>query len=381
MPTRTNNVKEERKMDKISAIEVFISKQRVGRLALTPENLCVFEYDSEWIANGYSISPFHLPLKNGLQIAKREPFAGGFGVFDDSLPDGWGNLILDRYLSEKGINPDKLTLLDRLALIGTNGRGALEFYPDNSITKSEDFVNFDKIAHECEIILGDKKGEVNLEDLYHFGSSSGGARPKIFTSVEGRNWLVKFRASSDPQNIGEIEYNYSQLAKECGIVMSETKLFNSKYFGTERFDRTENGRVHTISAAGLLNANYRIPSIDYSTLLKVTLLLTRSMEQVIQMFQLMVFNILISNRDDHAKNFSFQYIDSGWKLSPSYDILPSKGFNGYHTTSINGRGEPTRKDIIAVAKEVSIAESDAEVIIDEITAICNAKNMLKFTPK
>ena len=117
--------------------------------------------------------------------------------------------------------------------------------------------------------------------------------------------------------------------------MSETKLFSGKYFGTERFDRNDKGKIHSISAAGLLNVDYRIPSLDYSLLMKLSLNLTRDIQQVTQMFRLMVFNVIISNRDDHAKNFSFQYIIDNWKLSLAYDLLPSSGFNGYHTTTIN----------------------------------------------
>lgn len=364
-------------MDSISVIEVFIANRRVGRLALTPDSLCAFEYDAEWVQNGYSISPFYLPLKSGLQVAKHTPFAGGFGVFDDSLPDGWGNLILDRYLTQQSINPHKLTLLDRLALIGSTGRGALEYRPDRSLATNEEFNDFDKIARDAEVILGDRNGDVSVDDLYRYGGSSGGARPKIFTTIDNRHWLVKFRASLDSKNIGVIEYRYSQLARECGIIMSETRLFDGIYFGTERYDRGFNGKIHTVSAAGLLNADYRIPSLDYSLLLKLTLSLTRDMEQVKQMFRLMVFNILISNRDDHAKNFSFQYIDGAWKLSPAYDILPSIGFNGYHTTTINGQGEPTMKDVLAVAKEIGILESEADNIISELSKICGSKNNLK----
>ncbi len=368
-------------MDSISVIEVIIAQRRIGRLALTPKGLCAFEYDSDWIADGYSISPFFLPLKNGLQIAKSDPFAGGFGVFNDSLPDGWGNLILDRYLTEQGINPHKLTLLDRLALIGSTGRGALEYRPDKSVVADDEFRDFDKIARDAEIILSDKIGDVSVDDLYRYGGSSGGARPKIFTTIDNRHWIVKFKASLDPHNIGEIEYNYSQLARECGIIMSETRLFDGKYFGTERFDRIPNGRVHTISAAGLLNVDYRIPSLDYSLILKLTLQLTRDMVQVSQMLRQMIFNILISNRDDHAKNFSFQYVDGTWKLSPAYDILPSTGFNGYHTTTINGQGEPKLTDIITIAKEVGITESETQNIVEELTRICSSKGMLKFKPK
>lgn len=365
-------------MNSISIVEVFISDRRVGRIALTPEGLCGFEYDADWIQSGFSISPFYLPLKSGLMLAKRDPFAGDFGVFDDSLPDGWGNLLLDRYLQEKGIDPYKLNILERLSLIGSTGRGALEYRPDKSIATDDEFLDFDRLAKEAEKILESKESDGNVDLLYKYGGSSGGARPKVFAKIDGREWLVKFKATSDPVNIGEIEYNYSLLAKECGIRMAETRLFDDRYFGVERFDRTPQGKIHTISAAGLLNANYRIPSLDYSLLLKLTLNLTKDMEQVTEMFRLMVFNILISNRDDHAKNFSFQWIDGAWKLSPAYDLLPSSGFNGYHTTTINGKGEPTLADTLVVASEIGLSKQSATQIIDELTERCVARKMIKF---
>ncbi len=369
-------------MNNIAVIEVVIADRRVGRLALTPDYLCGFEYDADWIISGFSISPYYLPLKAGLQMAKRDPFRGGFGVFDDSLPDGWGNLILDRYLTQQNVNPQKLTLLQRLALIGSTGRGALEYLPDRSIASEESFLDFDRLATEIDMILSDREGNISVDELYRYGGgSSGGARPKVLTSIDGRHWLVKFPATNDPQDIGETEYKYSILAKECGINMSETKLFSGKYFGTERFDRTHKGKIHTLSAAGLLNADYRIPSLDYSLLMKLTLNLTRDMQQVAQMFRLMVFNIIISNRDDHAKNFSFQYINGNWKLSPAYDLLPSSGFNGYHTTTINGQGEPTSKDVIAVATEIGLPINQAKGIIEQVTDVCQKNKMAKFSLK
>ena len=314
-------------------------------------------------------------------MAKRDPFRGGFGVFDDSLPDGWGNLILDRYLTQQNINTQKLTLLQRLALIGSTGRGALEYRPDRSIASDDSFLDFDRLAAETEMILSDKEGGIFVDDLYRYGGSSGGARPKVFTTIDSRNWLVKFRASNDPQNIGKIEYKYSVLANECGINMSETKLFNDKYFGTERFDRTNKGKIHTISAAGLLNADYRIPSLDYSLLMKLTLNLTRDMQQVAQMFRLKVFNVIISNRDDHAKNFYFQYIIDNWTLSLAYDLLPSSGFNGYHTTTINEQGEPTLKDVTAIAAEIGLSLNQAKEIIEQVDDLCYENRMAKFNLK
>lgn len=368
-------------MDSISIVEIFISDRRVGRMALTPEGLCGFEYDADWIQSGFSISPFYLPLKSGLMLAKRDPFAGNFGVFDDSLPDGWGNLLLDRYLQEKGIDPYKLNILERLSLIGSTGRGALEYRPDKSIATDDEFLDFDRLAKETEKILESKESDGSVDLLYKYGGSSGGARPKVFAKIDGREWLVKFKATSDPVNVGEIEYNYSLLAKECGIQMAETRLFDGRYFGVERFDRTSQGKIHTISAAGLLNANYRIPSLDYSLLLKLTLNLTKDMEQVTEMFRLMVFNILISNRDNHAKNFSFQWIDGMWKLSPAYDLLPSSGFNGYHTTTINGKGEPMFADMLAVATEIGLSKQSAIQIIEELIERCAANKMSKFKIK
>lgn len=310
-------------------------------------------------------------------MAKRDPFVGNFGVFDDSLPDGWGNLLLDRYLQEKGIDPYKLNILERLSLIGSTGRGALEYRPDKSVTTDDEFLDFDRLSKEAEKILESKENLGSVDLLYKYGGSSGGARPKVFATIDGREWLVKFKATSVPANVGEIEYNYSLLAKECGIRMAETRLFNDRYFGVERFDRTPQGKIHTLSAAGLLNANYRIPSLDYSLLLKLTLNLTKDMEQVAEMFRLMIFNILISNRDDHAKNFSFQRINGVWKLSPAYDLLPSSGFNGYHTTTINGKGEPTLTDTLVVAAEIGLPKQSATQVIEELTEKCATRKMLK----
>lgn len=301
-------------MNKIKVIEVLMNDTKIGRIAMTPDFLSAFEYDSAYLLSGVSISPFNLPLKSEVFIAKRTPFNGGFGVFDDSLPDGWGNLILDRYLKSKGIDPAKLTLLQRLSLIGSTGRGALEYRPDYSESTTDEIINFDNLANEAEKILTtDYEGE-SLDTLYKYGGSSGGARPKVFVKIEDKEWLVKFKATMDSVNIGVVEYEYSKLARKCGINMPETKLFERKYFGVERFDRTLNGKIHTVSAAGLLNANYRVPSLDYGDLLQLCHILTKNMEEVYALFRQMVFNIAIKNRDDHAKNFSFQLVGTEWKL-------------------------------------------------------------------
>jgi len=227
-------------MDKVDLLEVYLNGSSVGRIALTPEGLSAFEYDTEWLKKGYSLSPFFLPLKPGLMIANRDPFRGNFGVFDDSLPDGWGNLLLDRFLQEKGINSYKLTVLERLSIIGSTGRGALEYRPDRSTVTADELLDFDKLAAESQKLLVSSTATDSLDELYRYGGSSGGARPKVFAKIEGREWLVKFKASTDPNNVGQTEYNFSILAKECGIRMPETRLFGGKNFGVERFDRTVN---------------------------------------------------------------------------------------------------------------------------------------------
>lgn len=343
-----------------------MNKVKVGRMAMTPDSLCAFEYDPDYLTTGTSISPFNLQLKSDLYIARRTLFSGGFGVFYDSLPDGWGRLIHNRYLKSKGSDPDKLTLLQRLALVGSMGRGALEYRPDHSESSLDEITHFDQLAAAAQKILtSDYQGE-SLDTFYRHGGSSGGARPKLFVRIDNKDWLVKFRATVDPLSVGIIEYQYSMLAKSCGILMPETRLFEGKYFGVQRFDRSEQGKIHTVSAAALLNADYRIPSLDYSSLLQLCHILTKNMEEVYALFRQMVFNVAIRNRDDHAKNFSFQLIDGEWKLSPAYDLLPSSGFNGFHTTTVNNNGEPTVQDMQSVAAKVGLNKQRASEIQEEV---------------
>jgi len=340
----------------------------VGTLALTQQGLCVFQYSRNWLANGFSISPFELPLKEGVTIAKPTPFGGNFGVFDDALPDGWGLLILDRYLRSNNIDPNKLSILEQLAYVGTVGRGALEFHPDMGGMDSSAVESLLSIEKEIADLLNTEDNDSgNVEELWQRGGSPGGARPKIFLNADGRQWLVKFPARHDSPSIGLIEYNYSQLAKECGIEMPETKLFDGRYFGVERFDRGADGKkIHTITAAGLLGADYRIPSIDYIHLIKLTRLLTQSEAEVWRMYRLMVFNYLIGNKDDHAKNFSFIYRNGQWHLSPAYDLLPSDGINGYHTTAFNNSIEPTDDDILAIAISNDLNENKAQQLLTDM---------------
>ena len=355
-------------MNEVTVIEVFLNGEKVGRIAMTPDALCAFEYDAAYLASGISIAPFSLPLQSGVFVAKRTPFQGGFGVFDDSLPDGWGSLILDRYLKSKGVNPATLTLLQRLAIVGSVGRGALTYRPDYSELARDEAVDFDHLAAEAQKVLAYDYDGSALDTLYKYGGSPGGARPKVFVKIDGTEWLVKFKSTADPDDIGQKEYDYSLIAKKCGIFMPDTRLLEDKYFAVARFDRTPYGNVHTVSAAGLLHADYRIPSLDYLELLKLCHILTKNMEEVYALFRLMVFNVAIHNRDDHAKNFSFQLINGEWRCAPAYDLLPSAGFNGFHTTTVNHSGAPTVSDMMAVAEKVGLHTQRANEIIGEVYA-------------
>ncbi len=153
--------------------------------------------------------------------------------------------------------------------------------------------------------------------------SPDGALPKIFVKIKRKEWLVKHRAINNPEDIGIIEYNYSILAKKCGIEMPETCLLENKYFVVERFDREPKGKLHVVSVAGLLLADYRTPCLDYLAIFQVCNALIHNMQEMWKLYRLMVFKFLIENKDDHTKNFSFIYRQNEWSLSPAYDILPS----------------------------------------------------------
>lgn len=339
----------------------------VGRMTVSPQGIAVFEYHKDWIETGFSVSPFYLPLKQGVFVAKSQPFQGNFGVFADSLPDGWGNLLLDRLLRQYQINPHNIGIIERLSLVGNQGMGALCYEPYQSFTKIKESEDLDFLATEAKKILNDT-AEVNaLNILYQQANSSAGVRPKVMIKHNQEYWLVKFPSAYDSDEIGKTEYQYSLLARKAGLEMSETQLFEGMFFGVKRFDRTNEIRHHIHSAAGLLNADFRLPSLDYSELIKACWAICKNVLEVEKIFRLMIFNILIGNKDDHAKNFSFIYTDHQWKFTPVYDILPSNGFNGFHSTTIAGQGKPTEKDIFKVAEICSISSQKARLIYEEVS--------------
>ncbi len=355
---------------KHAVLNVKINNRQLGRLAIGNDKKCLFEYNAEWLKNGFSISPFFLPLKSGVFVAKHEPFDGLFGVFDDSMPDGWGNLLLDRYLQSKNIKLASLTVLDRLAFVGNNGMGALTYEPDNSFIYKKQTQNLNEIASKVSKILSEQADLPTVTSLLEQTGSSGGARPKVLIKSQGKTWMVKFAASSDPKNIGEQEFYYSQLARKCGIEMPETRLFEGQYFGTQLFDRDKQQRFHVHSASGLLHASHRFPSLDYLQLAKATMALTKNAKELEKLLRIMVFNVAIENKDDHSKNFSFIHKNNEWKLSPAYDLLKSDGFGNEHATAVSGKGNPTQKDMQKLASEIKFPKNKMNKIIENVFDVC-----------
>ena len=352
-------------------------------MALYKNALAAFAYDPEWLAEGFSLSPFSLPLRRQVFIPKAEPFDGIFGVFADSLPDGWGRLLVDRMLLKNKTNPGSVGNLDRLAIVGKNGMGALTYEPEIKFEQKEGLSDLDRIAAECASVLQTGRAD-DLDELFRLGGSSGGARPKILTTVDGEGWIIKFPSGSDSKDIGLQEYEYSLCAKECGIEMAETRLFTSSqcagYFGTKRFDRENvNGtteRIHMVSVAGLLETTHRIPNLDYDLLMKLTLELTRDFKEIEKLYRLLCFNVFAHNRDDHSRNFSFLYNErqARWHLAPAYDLTFSYSLGGEHATSVHGNGiDPGMDDILAVAGEIGMETQKAKRIAGEIRECVNGR--------
>ena len=369
-------------MKQNKALQVLFDNRVVGTLALAANHKVVFQYDDSWLEQGFSISPFSLPLENQVFVPTKDYFDGLFGVFADSLPDHWGRLLLKRLLLAHEQNPDKLTVIDRLAIVGKSGMGALTYYPEQSFSEENDNTDLDELAFQCQKILHTEYSD-KLDELYRLGGTSGGARPKIMTTINDEDWIIKFSAHVDGENAGKMEYDYSCCARKCGITMSETKLFPSEvcegYFGIKRFDRISDisgtKRVHMLTAAALLELDFEQPSLDYHSLMKLTKIITRdNKDDVENMFRRMCFNVFAHNRDDHSKNFTYLYDESAdsWRLSPAYDLTYSNTYYGEHTTTVDGHGRnPGKKELLAVG---TMAGMKKELCMDIITEIKSCIN-------
>jgi serine/threonine-protein kinase HipA len=357
----------------------------VGRLAIR-DNRIYFEYNQHFLALDLPISPFKLPLQTGLHSFDPFLFEGLPGVFDDSLPDGWGRLLLDRFLISQGILPAEFSPLDRLALVGTAGPGALVYAPDHSSQASDSPLDLNKLTSQTRDVLNGEASEV-LKELIDLGGSSAGARPKVLVGIDGEkkniihgkhqlpdgyeHWMVKFPNANDGDDAGAIEFVYSLMARQAGLIMPATHLFPAEkgpgYFAVKRFDYSPGRRWHMHTASGLLHANFRVPALDYENLLELTLALTKDAREVEKMFRLAVFNVLAHNRDDHGKNFSFLMDQHGdWTLAPAYDLTFSSGPGGQQSTMVMGEGQaPASAHLIQLGKQTHLSGKDVTAIINQ----------------
>ena len=365
-------------MRRLNKLDVFYHDRHVGTMALYQNRQAAFEYSDDWIADGFSISPFSLPLEKRVFMPKIDPFDGIFGVFADSLPDGWGRLLVDRLMKRNRINPLDIGNLDRLAIVGDTGMGALSYKPVITLEETENRMSLDELAEECEKILQTEYSD-ELDTLFKLGGSSGGARPKILTKIDNDDWIIKFPSSLDSKNIGKQEYDYALCAGKCGIDMAPVRLFKSNecqgYFGTKRFDRINMGnddkvmRRHMASVSGLLETSHRIPNLDYELLMRLTMMLTKDITECEKLYRLMCFNVFAHNRDDHSKNFRYIYLEdeNRWVLSPAYDLTYSSSLNGEHATTINGNGvNPEINDLLEVAKKAGLDINAARTAAEDI---------------
>ena len=351
----------------------------VGKLILE-DRLIHFKYDDDFLNLQLNLSPFRLKFNNSIQVADPVPFHGIFGLFDDSLPDGWGMLLLNRALEKRGFSLNDINILDQLAYVGETGKGALIYRP--AITEPENLgneINIDLIKTAMDEVYEGTTPEL-IDELMFLGGSSGGARPKVNVGynheknklIHGRStlpdgfnhWIIKFPSSSDPKDIANIEFAYNKMAKAAGIEMSESMLLESakgmQVFATKRFDRIGNRRLHMHSMAGLTHDNFRVSNIDYGHIIDVAYQLEKNAAAREKALRRAAFNVYSYNLDDHSKNFSWLMDENGnWSMSPAYDLTYSSTAINEHSTLVNGEGaNPGRKQLLELADIFSIKKAN-----------------------
>lgn len=357
----------------------------VGELVFSNQKI-YFRYKIDFLNTGLNLSPIKLPFSEQIVSAEKQPFDGLFGVFNDSLPDSWGRLLLDRNLISKGIDITGITPLDRLAYVGSGGIGALVYKPEIEPERTTDPVpELDILAGEMNHLLQGNSSEI-IGELFILGGSSGGARPKIFVAynpktdvlIHGLNnipegyeeWIIKFPTYSDNSQIANIEFAYYKMALLAGIEMSECRLFDGKsgkvYFGTKRFDRIAEKRLHTHTASGLMHDNFSMSTMDYGHLMDCAFRLEKHVKAYEKVFRLATFNVYSHNQDDHSKNFSFLMNANGeWQFAPVYDLTFSYSNYGFHSTMIAGESKnPGRNELMKLASHFGL--KNAGTIIEEV---------------
>jgi serine/threonine-protein kinase HipA len=354
----------------------------VGRLAMVG-GVAQLEWSPKAIAAGQAIAPFHYPLETGLHAARSREFDGLHGFLADSLPDAWGTLLLRRRLAKLGHRFEELNAVERLALVGRRGRGALVFQPETLDEADDSAIDLDQLAEESRHVMLGEEGELDVL-LATLGGGSGGARPKVHLSLGDKGipatggkgqeeWIVKFPALNDPLDIGPIEEAYARMARAAGIMMAETRLIPSSkgpgHFATRRFDRPAPGkRLHMVSLGGAVEASPHMPSLDYDGFLRATLSITRDMRDVEQAFRRMVFNVLAHNRDDHVRQHAYLMdVKGNWRLAPAFDLTFSYGPGGEHYMAVMGEGRDiSRAHVEALGVRHGITVKRIGAIIEDV---------------
>ncbi|GHT34087.1 toxin HipA [Bacteroidia bacterium] len=371
-----------------------------------------FEYDPKFVAGNLDLSPIKMPLEAGKIYSFPElnakTYNGLPGLLADSLPDKFGNALINKWLAEQGRDADSYNPIERLLYQGKRGMGALEFEPAERIAaNTSSRIELEHLITAARNALSAKEqlntGLTNAEELAQIikvGTSAGGARAKAviaFNEKTGEirsgqtnapegfsHWLIKLDGVTnnelgDPQHFGQIEYAYYKMAIACGIEMSASRLLseNGRYhFMTRRFDRVGNKeKIHMHTLCGMAHFDFNAPgAYSYEQLFQTMRTLRLPYHDAEQVFRRMTFNIAARNQDDHTKNFSFLMDKTGrWRLSPAYDMTysynPSGEYTAFHQLSINGkRGGFTKDDLLHVAKSMNI-KKPAEIIEEVINTV------------
>jgi len=391
-------------MSRDKIIDVIAFGQEIGKLAYdVDQSKSFFQYNPEFLESGkYSkLFPFIFKRTKPAQVFteyQQDTFQGLPPMIADSLPDTFGNIIFQEWLTARGIQ--KVTPLEQLAYVADRGMGALEYKPVKELPNTTS-INIDDIISILEKVLklkddtsGASLDELSLLNVFKIGSSAGGARPKILisehkeigaiitgdreTSDEYNHYLVKLHLdNSDGYNKEKVEYAYYLLAQEAGIDMMQSKLIENKHFATLRYDRQNGEKQHVLTVAGLTGWDFKSQpeNSSYENVFKVALGLEVPHKDLQQLFKRMVFNVVFRNVDDHLKNHSFIYNKEkdSWNLAPAYDLTfalnPLLTFKTVsRALSINRkRSEITIKDVLTIAEAFVI--KNPKGIIEEVHSL------------